>query len=120
MKNAPRNAALLLLSLALAACGQQGSPAASGAGSQAAAALTRPRPLAFAGNAISWQVDGDRFTAVWDGLDCEEPSEFWFPNVPQTALAVECDGVGTPVLRDSDRVFVEPGRGRFSLTATWR
>ena len=29
-------------------------------GSEAAEALTRPRPIAFAGDAISWQVDGDR------------------------------------------------------------
>ncbi len=46
------------------------------ADSEAANSLTRPRPLAFAGNAISWQVDGDSFTAEWEGADGSAPSEF--------------------------------------------
>lgn len=90
------------------------------ADTEAAAALTRPRPLAFAGDAISWRVDGDRFTAVWDGRDCPEPSEFWFPNAVQAEVAVQCDGIGTPMSRDGNRVLVQAGPGRFTLTATWR
>ena len=89
------------------------------ASSEAAAALSRPRPIAFAGDAISWAVDGDRFTATWDGRDCEQPSEFWFPNAIGTEVAVQRDGVGTPVTRDRDRVLVEAGPGRFQLTAIW-
>ncbi len=89
------------------------------AGSEAAVALTRPRPIAFAGDAISWRVDGDRFTAVWDGRDCPEPSEFWVPNIARAEIAVECDGAGTPAERTTDRILVAAGPGRFSLTATW-
>ncbi|WP_158600447.1 glycoside hydrolase family 5 protein [Tessaracoccus antarcticus] len=90
------------------------------AGSEAAVALRRPRPIAFAGDAISWCVDGDRFTAVWQGRGCSVPSEFWFPDAAATEVAVECNGVGTPVSRTADRVLVEAAAGRFSLTATWR
>lgn len=89
------------------------------AGSEAAEALTRPRPIAFAGDAISWQVDGDRFTAVWDGVDCPEASEFWLPNIARAEVAVERDGVGTPVERTAGRIIVKAGPGRFTLTATW-
>ncbi len=90
------------------------------AGTEAADVLTRPRPIAFAGDALSWQVDGNTFTAVWDGRDCQQPSEFWLPNVSQAEVAVECDGAGTPVERVGGRVLVGAGAGRFSLTATWR
>ncbi|MDO5737029.1 MAG: cellulase family glycosylhydrolase [Propionibacteriaceae bacterium] len=90
------------------------------AGSEAADALTRPRPIAFAGDAVAWKVEGDRFTAVWDGRDCAEPSEFWLPNIERAEVAVECDGVGTPARRTTDRILVDAGTGRFSLTATWR
>ena len=89
------------------------------AGSEAAEVLTRPRPIAFAGDAISWRVDGDRFSAVWDGRDCPEPSEFWLPNLAQAEVAVECDGAGTPAERTAERITVKPGPGRFTLTATW-
>ncbi len=89
-------------------------------GSEAADVLTRPRPIAFAGDAISWAVDGDRFTAVWDGRDCAAPSEFWLPNLPRAEVAVQCDGAGTPAERTADRIIVKAGPGRFTLTATWR
>ncbi len=90
------------------------------AGSEAAATMMRPRPLAFAGDAISWQVDGDRFTAVWDGRDCAAPSTFWLPNAAQAEVAVQCDGVGTPARRTVDGIEVDARVGRFTLTATWR
>jgi len=89
-------------------------------GSEAADALTRPRPIAFAGDAVSWHVDDDTFTAVWDGRDCPEPSEFWLPNISQAEVEIECDGAGTPAEHTNDRILVGAGPGRFTLTATWR
>lgn len=89
------------------------------ASSEAARALTRPRPIAFAGDAVSWKVDGDTFTAVWDGSDCEGPSEFWLPDISRAEVAVECDGVGTPVEHTNGRIRVGAGPGRHTLTATW-
>ncbi len=87
--------------------------------SEAAKALARPRPVAFAGDAVSWQVDGDTFTAVWDGHDALEPSEFWLPHVSRTEVLVECDGVRKAVEHTDGRILVGAGPGRHTLTATW-
>lgn len=66
MKNAPRNAALLLLSLSLAACGQQGSPAAS-------EARTAPTLAQAAAPGTSLQAQ-----TVTGPLTQDETPQLWF------------------------------------------
>lgn len=46
------------------------------AGSEAASSMRRPRPLAFAGDAVAWRVGDNDFTATWHGRALEAPSRF--------------------------------------------
>lgn len=74
---------------------------------EAAAALTRPRPWAFAGTARSWRVTADRFEVDWDGHDGTAPSLFWIG-----------EGAGTiTVLRDGEPVAAERRGGLVEVPA---
>ncbi|WP_163544044.1 glycoside hydrolase family 5 protein [Occultella kanbiaonis] len=89
------------------------------AGSEAAAVMARPRPLAVAGDDLSWQVSESAFRARWDGRDAAAPSEFWIPDATGARLDLRRDGATVPVHRDGARVRVDAGTGRYELTATW-
>lgn len=87
------------------------------AGSEAAAALTRPRPIAFAGTAQSWRVEGMALHATWEGHDGEQPSVFFVPERAQTQrLKVLRDGVEVAVRQDGPWIWVDPGLGHFVLS----
>ena len=75
------------------------------ASSEAAATLTRPRPVAFAGTAESWSVRDGGLVATWIGDDGEQPSVFFVPETGEPRrVTVLCDGVE-----------VEPGRFELSV-----
>ena len=82
--------------------------------SEAAAALTRPRPIAFAGDGQQWGVVDGTLRATWRGADTGEPSVFF---APQGEAQARCDGATVPVLRDGVWISVEAGDGDFELTA---
>lgn len=83
------------------------------AGSEAARALTRPRPIAFAGDGREWRVDGERLHARWRGADTGAPSVFFAPGgEPQ----VTCDGRPAPCERTGAWITVPAGVGEHELT----
>lgn len=87
-------------------------------GSEAASALRRPRPLAFAGDAVGWLVTPDGFEATWHGRQGAAPSQFWLPDVSDCAVEVTRDGA--PVVPDIDggSVLVEAADGFHALRVT--
>ncbi|AIY01526.1 glycoside hydrolase family protein [Arthrobacter sp. PAMC 25486] len=87
------------------------------AGSEAAATLDRPRPIAFAGTAQSWRVEGKALHATWEGQDGEQPSVFFVPEWAQTQpITVRRDGVEIAVRQDGPWISVDPGLGYFELS----
>lgn len=84
------------------------------AGSEAARALTRPRPLAFAGDAHSWSVSGGGFTARWHGARTGEPSVFFIPGLE---ARVTRDGQEVALEVDGPWVRIPAGEGEFELRA---
>lgn len=85
------------------------------AGSEAAAALTRPRPVAFAGTAHGWRVEGTALHATWQGHDGDQPSVFFVPEAGGQQVTVVRDGEPAAVERDGPWLTVAPGPGRFEL-----
>ncbi len=83
------------------------------AASEAAATLTRPRPIAFAGDGVQWRVDGAGFHAQWRGADTDAPSVFYAPTGEASATR---DGVAVAVERDGAWLTVAAGVGDFTLT----
>lgn len=79
---------------------------------EAAAILTRQRPLAFAGDGLSWQTRDGRLHARWQGRRSSAPSVFY---VPGGGARVECDGVGVRVDHEGPWLWVPPGEGSFEL-----
>lgn len=83
------------------------------ADSEAARALTRPRPVAFAGDGLEWRVDEKALHARWDGADTGAPSVFFAPDgEPQTT----CDGRPVPCERTGAWITVPAGVGEYELT----
>ncbi|QDP97800.1 glycoside hydrolase family 5 protein [Microlunatus elymi] len=89
------------------------------ASTEAAAVLTRPRPLAFAGTAESYAVDDDHFAATWQGADLDAPTLFWLPaGWADARVELRRDGQPTrpdQLGREGSLVQVAPGRGTFEL-----
>ncbi|MPV51161.1 cellulase family glycosylhydrolase [Pseudactinotalea sp. HY160] len=83
------------------------------AGSEAAAALTRPRPAAFAGDGLDWRVAGGTLRARWRGTGAGGPSLFYLPGGECT---VTRDGAPAACERDGAWVRVPPGEGAYELT----
>lgn len=83
------------------------------ADSEAAAALTRPRPVAFAGDGTSWYVSGGVLTAQWRGEALNAPSVFFAPKGDAIVLR---DGVPVPARRDGAWVIVDGAEGDFQIT----
>ncbi|WP_157008712.1 glycoside hydrolase family 5 protein [Agromyces laixinhei] len=83
------------------------------AASEAAAALTRPRPLAFAGDGLHWRVVDGTLHAGWRGAETGAPSVFF---APDGAVSVLRDGEPMPFTRDGVWVSVAAGLGDFELT----
>ncbi|MDT0157860.1 cellulase family glycosylhydrolase [Microbacterium sp. ARD32] len=83
------------------------------ADSEAARALTRPRPLAFAGDAAQWRVDDGVLTASWRGADLEAPSVFFAPRGEATARR---DGATVEVRRHGQWILLDAGSGDFEIT----
>lgn len=81
--------------------------------SEAAAVLTRPRPVAFAGDGIAWSFREGVFHARWKGVATGAPSLFYSPAGEATALR---DGQVEPTRRDGDWITVAAGDGDFELT----
>lgn len=84
------------------------------ADSEAAAALTRPRPVAFAGDGQQWRVVDGTLHATWRGADTGEPSLFF---APDGVAHAHRDGAPVPVTRDGAWISVAAGEGDFELTA---
>ncbi|MFT3887223.1 MAG: cellulase family glycosylhydrolase [Arachnia sp.] len=84
------------------------------AGSEAAAALTRPRPAAFAGDALSWRVVDGALHARWRGADAGAPSVFF---APEGTAEVLRDGAPVPVRWAGPWASVAAGEGMFELVA---
>ena len=89
-------------------CWQEGFSA-----SEAARALTRPRPVAFAGDGLEWGVDGDTLRARWRGAETRAPSRFFAPHGTATATR---DGEAVATERDGAWITVAAGVGDFELT----
>ena len=88
------------------------------AASEAAATLTRPRPVAFAGTAERWSAGADTLTATWIGRDGQQPSLFFVPGADaDTKITVLRDGAKIEARRDGPLISVAPGTGRFELSA---
>ncbi|MFJ4044783.1 glycoside hydrolase family 5 protein [Microbacterium sp. NPDC089987] len=83
------------------------------AGSEAAGALTRPRPVAFAGDGLRWRVDGGALHARWQGAETGAPSVFFAPAGEPRAT---CDGRAVQAERDGLWVTVPAGIGEYELT----
>ncbi len=81
--------------------------------SEAAATLTRARPIAFAGEGVAWGVDGATFRARWRGAPTTAPSVFYAPTGDVTLLR---NGEQAPALRDGAWITVPPGEGDYELT----
>lgn len=88
------------------------------ANSEAARTLTRPRPIAFAGDGESWHVTDSAFTATWRGADTGEPSVFFIPVTEN--LTVMKDDEESPVDVEGPWVRVPAGRGAYHLHAKGR
>ncbi|MBP2413508.1 endoglycosylceramidase [Arthrobacter stackebrandtii] len=87
------------------------------AGSEAAATLTRPRPIAFAGTARSWRVEGSALHAAWEGQEGGQPSVFFVPGGAEThSVSVLRDGIEIDVRQDGPWISVDPGPGYFELS----
>lgn len=80
--------------------------------SEAAAALTRARPIAFAGDGVSWGVGDGTFHARWKGAATDAPSVFFVPIGEPEVLR---DGLPVPASRDGSWITVAPGEGDFEL-----
>ncbi|UNK69440.1 cellulase family glycosylhydrolase [Microbacterium sp. H1-D42] len=83
------------------------------AGSEAAASLTRPRPIAFAGDGVQWRATADTLHARWRGAATAEPSVFFAPSGQVTALR---NGAATEATRTGSWVSVPAAEGDFELT----
>lgn len=83
------------------------------AGSEAAAALTRPRPIAFAGDGLHWRATTDTLQARWRGADVGEPSVFFAPTGSATVLR---DGKPVESTRKGAWIEVPAAEGDFILT----
>lgn len=82
-------------------------------GSEAARALTRPRPVAFAGDGLRWRVDGGALHARWQGADTGAPSVFFAPDGEPRATR---DGHPVRAERDGAWITVPAGTGEYELT----
>lgn len=89
------------------------------AGSEADRALTRPRPLAFAGDAVGWRVADREFIARWHGRAGAAPSEFWLPAAEHARATLLRDGAEQAHRLDGARLLVDAGDGYFDLRVTW-
>ncbi len=85
------------------------------AASEAARHLTRPRPIAFAGDGTSWQVADSGFTAAWQGADTGEPSVFFIPG--EAGVRVTRDGEEIPAGVHGPWVHIPAGTGEYRLEA---
>lgn len=83
------------------------------AGSEAARALTRPRPIAFAGDGMGWRADGGALHARWRGADTGAPSVFFAPGGEARAM---CDGRPVRCERTGAWIIVPAGLGEYELT----
>lgn len=84
------------------------------ASSEAAQVLTRPRPIAFAGDGLEWAVTETGFSASWRGAHVSKPSIFY---IPYANVTVTCDSQPVNTVIDGNWVQVPPGAGNFHLTA---
>lgn len=82
------------------------------ADTEAAAVLTRQRPVAFAGDGASWRISDGRLRASWWGRGGSAPSIFY---VPGGGVRVERDGKAVSVEREGLWLWVPPGEGAFEL-----
>lgn len=83
------------------------------AASEAAATLTRARPLAFAGDGQEWSVDDGRMHARWQGAHTPTPSLFY---VPEGQVQVSRDGIPVEFRQDGAWVTVPAAEGAHELT----
>lgn len=83
------------------------------ADSEAAAALTRPRPIAFAGDGLRWRATAETLHACWRGAPTGEPSVFFAPTGDVT---VRRDGEPVASIRRGPWVEVPAAEGDFELT----
>lgn len=86
---------------------------------EAAEAMTRPRPLAIAGDAVGWRVEERSVEVEWEGRHSPAPTEIWLPDRLGASVVLERDGATGSTTRSGDRVLVEPRPGRHRLVATW-
>ncbi|XBH20525.1 cellulase family glycosylhydrolase [Jonesiaceae bacterium BS-20] len=85
-------------------------------GSEAAAVMNRPRPIAFAGDTTSWRVTNGQLEAQWQGRDGAEPSVFFVPQLTSGAqVEVTTAGVSIPAKIDGPWVYVPAGTGAYEL-----
>lgn len=86
--------------------------------SEAAEALTRPRPTAFAGTATSYRVTDGLLHASWRGLETAEPSVFFIPGAGKSvAVTVRKDGEEVAHTVTGSWVEVPGGAGDFVLSS---
>jgi len=82
------------------------------AGTEAAQVLTRPRPLAFAGDGATWVVRGSHLRAAWQGRSGTAPSVFF---LPAGAGVVRRDGQVVAAEQDGPWLQVPAGDGAYTL-----
>lgn len=83
------------------------------ADTEAAALLTRPRPLAIAGDHATWRVRGGRLHAAWQGRPSSAGSVFY---VPGGGVRLERNGRQVSLEQDGPWLRVPAGEGTFELS----
>lgn len=83
------------------------------ADSEAAAVVVRPRPVAFAGDGLSWRVADGALHARWRGAETGAPSVFF---APEGTAEVLRDGAAFPARREGSWITVPAGVGDYELT----
>lgn len=87
------------------------------ADSEAARTLTRPRPIAFAGDGKSWHATQTSLTASWTGAEGSEPSVFFIPSGVLETSQVQVSRNGEPIsaVANGSWLSVPAGAGAFEL-----
>lgn len=86
--------------------------------SEAAKVLTRPRPIAFAGTATSYQVINGLLQAKWHGAETAEPSVFYIPGAGEKVeVTVHKDGEEIGPTINGPWVEVSGATGDFLLSS---
>jgi len=85
--------------------------------SEAAQTLTRPRPIAFAGDGQSWHATQTSLSASWAGAQGPEPSVFFIPSGVLEASHVRVSRDGEPIsaVANGSWLSVPAGEGAFEL-----